>query len=96
LTESGQPGFEGEYHSQELKYFTGDFLSSMTAAYFDSQVPRFQTLFGQVREVSPEAALKTGLAAGAMSSAERFRQKLKQSPEFCDLNAGFKIVVMFI
>jgi hypothetical protein len=25
LTSDGQPGFVGEYHSQELKYFTGDF-----------------------------------------------------------------------
>jgi hypothetical protein len=91
LSESGQPGFEGEYHSQELKYFTGDFLASMTAAYFDSQVPRFNTLLGQVQDNSTESALKMGLAAGSMSSARRFREKLQKVPEFSVLNSAHRI-----
>jgi hypothetical protein len=80
LTAEGQPGFVGEYHSQELKYFTGDFLSSMTAAYFDSLVPRYRSLLGNVEDNSPDSALNKGLAAGAMASAERFRKTLYMNP----------------
>lgn len=57
----------------------------MTAAYFDSQVPRFNTLLGQVQDSSTESALKMGLAAGSMSSAKRFRDKLRRAPEFSEL-----------
>lgn len=91
LTSDGVPGFEGEYHSQELKYFTGDFLSSMTAAYFDSQVPRYNSFFGTIEDTSTDSAIKKGLAAGAKSSAERFREKLKKTPEFAELKGSFGV-----
>jgi hypothetical protein len=97
LTADGQPGFVGEYHSKELKYFTGDFLSSMTAAYFDSLVPRYRSLLGNVEDNSPDSALKKGLAAGAMASAERFREKLKKSPGFSVIDmSSVKLVIISI
>jgi hypothetical protein len=94
LTRDGQPGFVGEYHSQELKYFTGDFLSSMTAAYFDSLVPRYRTLLGNIEDNSPDSALKKGLAAGANASAERFREMLSNSPEYVTLSFISNILVV--
>lgn len=96
LTASGQPGFEGEYHSQELKYFTGDFLASMTAAYFDSQVPRYNSLLGQVEDSSTESALKKALAAGSLSSARRFREKLHDVPEFSYIKNKFNISLIYL
>lgn len=96
LTEAGQPGFEGEYHSQEAKYFAGDFLASMTAAYFDSQVPRYQSLLGQVEDTSTKSAVKKGLAAGSKSGAERFREKLKKAPEFSVLSGSQYLHVLIM
>jgi hypothetical protein len=96
LNEAGQPGLEGEYHSQELKYFTGDFLASMTAAYFDSQVQRIQTFFGPVQDASTESAAKMGLAAGANSTARRFREKLKSNPEFSVLEGSKRLRVIVL
>jgi hypothetical protein len=90
LTSDGQPGFVGEYHSQGLKYFTGDFLSSMTGAYFDSLVPRYRSLLGNIEDNSPNSAVKRGLSAGAMATAERYREKLRNTPEFSELAGPFQ------
>lgn len=87
VTEGGQTGFTGEYHSREAEYFTGDFLSSFVAGYFDSQIPRSTNAFGQIQEDRTiDAGFKKGLATGAMSSAERFRDKMKKVPEFSELS----------
>lgn len=86
FTRYGGPGFVGEYHSQEGMFFTGSFLSSFVAAYFDAQVPRSTNAFGQVvDDRSVDAATKKALAAGAMSTAERFKQKLQKVPAFSEL-----------
>jgi hypothetical protein len=86
ITRFGGPGFIGEYHSQEGMFFTGSFLSSFVAAYFDAQVPRTTNAFGQVvDDRSVDAATKKALAAGAMSTADRFRQKLQKVPAFSEL-----------
>ncbi len=97
LTSRGVPGFEGEYHSREAAYFAGDFISSFVAAYFDAQVPRKTNVFGQdIPDSSVDAALKKGASAGAMSSAERFREKLKKVPEFSELKGPTEIRVIVI
>ncbi|HPI39351.1 MAG TPA: TrbI/VirB10 family protein [Pseudobdellovibrionaceae bacterium] len=87
ITDNGTQGFQGEYHTREGEYFAGDFISSFVAAYFDSQIPRSTNAFGQIQEdKSVDSAFKKGLAAGAMSSAERFKEKLKKSPEFSEIS----------
>ncbi|HPI40510.1 MAG TPA: hypothetical protein PLJ21_06875 [Pseudobdellovibrionaceae bacterium] len=91
ITENGTQGFIGEYHSREGEYFAGDFISSFVAAYFDAQVPRSTNVFGQVQEDrSVDSAIKKGVAAGALSSADRFREKLKKTPEFSELQGPIR------
>jgi hypothetical protein len=85
LTDEGQTGFIGKYHSREMEYFAGDFSASFVAAYFDGLVPRYRTVFGEVPDTSVDSAVKKGMASGAMSTAERFREKLKKVPEFSEL-----------
>ncbi|MGZ3769354.1 MAG: hypothetical protein ACXVCP_08500 [Bdellovibrio sp.] len=86
ITDTGTQGFIGEYHSRESEYFAGDFISSFVAAYFDAQVPRTTNAFGQIQDDrSVDSAFKKGIAAGAMSSADRFREKLKKTPEFSEI-----------
>ena len=95
ITELGTQGFTGEYYSQESKYFAGDFLSSFVAAYFDAQVPRTTNAYGQIQDDrSVDSAFKKGLAAGAMSSAERFREKLKKAPEFSEIAGPIRASVL--
>ena len=95
ITEFGTQGFTGEYYSQESKYFAGDFLSSFVAAYFDAQVPRTTNAYGQIQDDrSVDSAFKKGVAAGALSSAERFREKLKKAPEFSELVGPIRASVL--
>ena len=95
LTSESQPGFEGEYHSREATYFTGDFISSLVAAYFDGLVPRTTNVLGaQVEDTSVDSAFKKGLAGGAMASANRFKEKLKKVPEFSELEGPIKTEVL--
>lgn len=86
LTDFGTPGFLGKYYSKEFSIFSADFLSRFTAAYFEGLRPRATNLLGQDIETgSVDSAVKKGLAEGALSSAERFREKLKKVPEFSEL-----------
>lgn len=97
LTYSGQPGLIGEYHSRETEYFAGDFLSSFVAGYFDGLVPKRTNFFGQLEsDPTVDNAVKKGLASGALSSAERFREKLKKVPEFSELEGPFEIKVLIL
>jgi hypothetical protein len=97
LTDLGQPGFEGEYHSRELEYFSGDFISSFVAGYFDGLVPRTKNAFGQTEEdTSVDSAMKKGMSKGAMSSADRFREKLKKVPEFSELQGPFDLNILIL
>ncbi len=97
LTASGQPGFEGEYYSQEATYFAGDFISSLTAAYFDGLVPRQTNVFGQMQtDNSVDSAFKKGLAGGALATAERFREKLKRVPQFSELDGPINLQVLVL
>ena len=87
VTDEGVQGFIGEHHSRESGYFAGDFISSFVAAYFDAQVPRTTNAFGQIQDDrSVDSAFKKGLASGAMSSADRFKETLKKVPEFAEIS----------
>jgi hypothetical protein len=97
VTEEGQTGFSGEYHSNEAGLFTGDFIASFTAAYFDGLVPRNTNVFGTVVEdYSPGSAIKKGMAGGAMATAERFREKLKRVPEFSELKGPINVGLLIV
>ena len=95
ITENGTQGFVGELHSHESEYFAGDFISSFVAAYFDAQVPRTTNAFGQIQDDrSVDSAFKKSLATGAMSSAERFKEKLKKAPEFSELRGPLRATLL--
>lgn len=97
LAQDGTQGLEGRYHSQEGKLFSGVFLSSMTAAYFDSLIPRTTNIFGEVqKQISPGDAATQGLAAGAIATADEFRKKLSSVPEFSELHGPIKIKLMIL
>ena len=87
FSRNGQRGFEGYVHSKELSLFTGEFISNMVAAYFDGLTPRNTNPFGQVvQDNSIGAATRQGLSAGALSSARLFQEKLRNAPEFAEID----------
>lgn len=95
VSSEGQPGLNGEYHSREVEYFTGDFIASFAAGYFDGLVPRRSNAFGQIEiDSSVDSAVKKGLASGALSTAERFREKLKRVPEFSEIKGPFNLKIL--
>lgn len=94
---NGQPGLIGEYHSREAEYFTGDFIASFAAGYFDGLIPRKTNAFGQLEmDNSVDSAVKKGLASGALSTADRFREKLKKVPEFSEIKGPFEIQLLVL
>lgn len=97
VSSQGQPGLMGEYHSREAEYFAGDFVSSFVAGYFDGLVPRRTNAFGQLEaDSSVDSAVKKGLASGALSTAERFREKLKKVPEFSEIKGPFDLKILIL
>lgn len=97
VSSEGQPGLIGEYHSREAEYFTGDFISSFVAGYFDGLVPRRTNALGQIEtDTSVDSAVKKGLASGALSTADRFREKLKKVPEFSELKGPFPMKILIL
>ncbi len=86
LTYLGSPGFSGKYYSKEFSLFGADFISNFVAAYFEGLRPKATNLLGQEIDTnSVDSAVKSGLSSGALSSAERFKEKLKKVPEFSEL-----------
>lgn len=97
VSSEGQPGLSGEYHSREAEYFTGDFIASFAAGYFDGLVPRKTNVFGQTEtDSSVDSAVKKGLASGALSTADRFREKLKRAPEFSEIKGPFHLKILIL
>jgi hypothetical protein len=97
VSSQGQPGLIGKYHSREAEFFAGDFISSFVAGYFDGLVPRKTNVFGEVQEDhSVDSAVKKGLASGALSSAERFREKLKKVPEFSEIKGPINLTILIL
>jgi len=97
VTTEGQPGLSGEYHSPEAEYFTGDFIASFAAGYFDGLVQRRTNAFGQLEtDPSVDSAVKKGLASGALSTADRFREKLKKVPEFSEIKGPFDLKILIL
>ena len=97
VSSEGQPGLAGEYHSREAEYFAGDFIASFAAGYFDGLVPRRSNFFGQPEvDSSVDSAVKKGLASGALSTADRFREKLKKVPEFSEIKGPFNLKILIL
>lgn len=97
VSSEGQPGLTGEYHSREAEYFAGDFVASFAAGYFDGLVPRRSNFFGQPEvDSSVDSAVKKGLASGALSTADRFREKLKKVPEFSEIKGPFNLKILIL
>ncbi len=97
VSSAGQPGITGEYHSREAEYFTGDFIASFAAGYFDGLVPRRTNVFGQTEtDPSVDNSVKKGLASGALSTADRFKEKLKKVPEFAEVKGPFNLRILVL
>ena len=79
------------------KHFAGDFVASFAAGYFDGLVPRRSNFFGQPEvDSSVDSAVKKGLASGALSTADRFREKLKKVPEFSEIKGPFNLKILIL
>jgi len=97
VANNGQPGLTGLYHSREAEYFAGDFVASFVAGYFDGLIPRRTNAYGQTEtDPSVDNAVKKGLSSGSLSTAERFREKLKKVPEFSEIKGPFNLKILIL
>ena len=87
---SGEACIEGQYESQNGRFFLAEMLATGTAVVVDSQVQRSQNVLGNyVEEPSLSNAAKKGLAASLTKTAEHAAEGMKSAPEFTRL-AGFQ------
>ena len=49
-----------------------------------------------VEDSSVDTAVKKGLASGALSTADRFREKLKKVPEFSEIKGPFNLKILIL
>lgn len=89
---SGEACIEGQYESQNGRFFLAEMLATGTAVVVDSQVQRSQNVLGNyVEEPSLSNAAKKGLAASLTKTAEHAAESMKAAPEFTRL-AGFQAI----
>ncbi|MDG0816487.1 hypothetical protein [Bdellovibrio svalbardensis] len=80
---AGYSLIEGEYHSNEKKFFIAEFLSAAAAGIADASINRSQNVLGNyVEEPSLDTTGKKALGAALNKSAERLAEKQRSAPEF--------------
>jgi hypothetical protein len=93
---SGEACLEGEYESQNGRFFLAELLATGTAVMVDSQVSRSQNaLDNYVEESSLANAGKKALAASMTKTAEHAAEGMKTAPEFTRLPGFQEIRVIF-
>lgn len=90
-------GLEGKIVSNEDKFFLAEVLAAGTAGYADATISRDQNAFGNSVETRNEDTFaKKALVTALSKTAERYADKIKQSPEFSILQGPIQIQVLVL
>lgn len=80
---SGYSLVEGEHHTNEDKFFLGEFLSAAAAGFADSTVNRSQNVLGNyVEEPGLDTSGKKALATALSKTSDHFAEKSRATPEY--------------
>ena len=91
----GIQGLEGKLVSNEDKFFIAEFLAAGAAGYADSTIERNQTILGNQSENRNEDTFaKKALVSALSRTADRFAEKLKQSPEYSILQGPVEVQIL--
>jgi hypothetical protein len=89
LSQSGEVGLIGEYHSEDGKFFLASVASGFLAAFTDSQINRSQTAIGTyVQEPSLANSAKAGAAGALLQTSNRMTERASLAPEYTTTEAG--------
>jgi len=90
-------GLEGKLVSNEDKFFLAEFLAAGAAGYADATISRDQNVFGNSIEARNEDTFaKKAIVSALSKTADRYADKIKQSPEFSILQGPIQIQVLVI
>jgi hypothetical protein len=88
-------GIEGEYKTEEAKFFTAEFLAAAAASYADASVERSQNALGNYVEAPGADTMGKKALGGALSkTAERFAEKVRQAPAYSVLQGPVVIRIL--
>lgn len=90
-------GLEGKLVSNEDKFFLAEILAAGTAGYADATISRDQNAFGnQVEARNEDTFAKKAIVSALSKTADRYAEKIKQSPEFSILEGPIQVQVLVI
>lgn len=80
---NGLLGIEGEYKTEEAKFFTAEFLAAAAAGFADASIERGQNAYGNyVDAPTMDTYSKKALGSALSKSAERFAEKVRTAPAY--------------
>lgn len=97
LDPKGILGIEGEYKSQEAKFFTAEFLAAAAAGFTDASIERNQNVYGNYVDAPTADTVGKKALTGALSkTAERFAEKVRLSPSYSVLEGPVVIKILVV
>jgi hypothetical protein len=88
-------GIEGEYNSQEPKFFVAEFLAAGATGYADASIQRSQNVLGNYVEApTADTVGKKALTAALSKTTERFAEKMKSAHEYSVLEGPIEIQIL--
>jgi hypothetical protein len=96
LSEDGRVGIEGDYHTENDKFFVSELAASTAAAMADSTIQRQQTpLGGWVQEPSFANHVKQGAVAALSKTSSRIADAARSAPEWTEIGQYQNIQIIF-
>lgn len=83
LDSAGLLGLEGEYKTQEGKFFAAEFLSAFAAGMADASISRTQNAWGNYQEEPSMNTITKKAAANSLSkTTDRLAEKVRTAPSY--------------
>lgn len=83
LNAEGLLGLEGEYKTQEGKFFAAEFLSAVAAGMAEASISRTQNAWGNYQEVPSMNTITKKAAANSLSkTTDRLAEKVRTAPSY--------------
>lgn len=97
IDHKGIQGLVGKLVSNEDKFFLAEVFAAGAAGYADSTISRDQNAFGNSIETRNEDTFaKKALVSALSKTADRYAEKIKQSPEFSILEGPIEIQILVL
>ncbi|MFV3409660.1 hypothetical protein ACNH6C_13695 [Bdellovibrio bacteriovorus] len=93
----GVPGVEGEYVTEEKKFFMAEFFAAFAAGMADASIRRSQNAWGNyVEEPGMDTTTKSAGAAALSKSADRLAERARSAEAYAVLQGPIVIKVLVL